>query len=228
MDERQKERSPRRSKNKRPDLEYQRLSETADRLIDVWRSQFPGETREGGLLRSESCQRARENFLKQQPPPPGSDWEAVVRRGAKTWTKEHPFLCATLAATADFGTVAGAAVMVIDLAHGGLGAVVLHHAAAAAGAGAAVTLAVKLFEYLHLVEVQAAAHEKWTQQRAAELAEHIEQNFAKPLFLGLWQEAWKPCRMRRLRNARRPVKCSPGFLRNFPTPNDRTDSRTPD
>ena len=173
----------------RPDLEYQRLSETADRLIDVWRSQFPGETREGGLLRSESCQRARENFLKQQPPPPGSDWEAVVRRGAKTWTKEHPFLCATLAATADFGTVAGAAVMVIDLAHGGLGAVVLHHAAAAAGAGAAVTLAVKLFEYLHLVEVQAAAHEKWTQQRAAELAEHIEQNFAKPLFLGLWQEA---------------------------------------
>ncbi len=171
----------------RETLEQERLHEFVARLIDRFRSLYPEQAKPGGMLDHQSCAEAREGFRQQALPVPAEGWEDVVRQALERWCRNHRGLSHLLVVSADVMLAAGATAIVVDLGTTGgmIGTVGLPALAGAGGVAAGRVLG--QFGGLQLKKVAEEAYEEWRKQRERELADHLQQHFADPLFAKWFQ-----------------------------------------
>ena len=171
----------------RETLEQQRLYEFVERLIDRFRSLYPEQAKPGGLLEYQNCAHARQHLRQQPLPVPAKGWEEVVRQALERWCRSHRGLSHLLVVSADVMLAAGATAIVVDLGTTGgmIGTVGLPALAGAGGVAAGRVLG--QFGGLQLKRVAEEAYEQWRKQREAELADHLQQYFADPLFARWFQ-----------------------------------------
>jgi hypothetical protein len=162
------------------DLEREAMEVESERLATMWRLAFPLEATAEGMLSATHCAEARTSLLAASIPQPTVHWENVVREAVREWCRQHRASAMALSACGDVFAVAAGGIVVIDLVHtGGFG---LGGASMLAGAPAAAAAAAKFIELLNLRGVAERALVEWQTQRAAELAEHLQSNFADRLF----------------------------------------------
>jgi energy-coupling factor transporter ATP-binding protein EcfA2 len=162
------------------DLEQEALEQHSERLATTWRLEFPLEATVEGTLSAARCTAARAALLAAVVPDPTTHWESVVREAVRNWCQQHRASAMALSACGDMFAVAAGGIVVLDLVHtGGIG---LGSASMLAGAPAAVAAAAKLIELLNLRGVAERALAEWQKQRQAELARHLQTQFADPLF----------------------------------------------
>jgi hypothetical protein len=162
------------------DLEREAIEFQSEELATGWRLAFPLEATTDGMLSATRCAEARNALLACPVPEPSAHWETVIREAVRTWCQEHRAKAIALSACGDMFAVAAGGIVVLDLVHtGGLG---LGSASVLAGAPAAAALAAKLIERLNLRSVAERALAEWQLQRRGELAQHLQTQFADPLF----------------------------------------------
>jgi hypothetical protein len=172
----------------RTDLERDRLVEFAERLIDRFRSLYPEQAVAGGMLDHARCAAVRDRFLAQPLPHPTRGWEDVVRTALEGWCRSNRLLAHLLVISGDVMLAAGATAIVIDLGTTG-GIVGTVGLPAMAGAGSVVAGRVlDKFDHLQLRRVAEQAYDEWRDQRRRELADHLQKEFADPLFA-----TWRQC-----------------------------------
>lgn len=168
------------------EIERDRRIESVERLIDAWRSAFTNE--QDGSLSAGRCREAS-NRLNAAPLPPVSiKWEDFVRERGRAWVREHKLRAVVFSSLWDILIVGGCAAIGIDLlAVGGVGTLTT---LAAAGAGTTATGALaRAMGSLFLKNVLDEADMRWKEERAEEMAAHLEQGLADPLFLADWKAA---------------------------------------
>jgi len=169
----------------RSELERDRLYEFAERLIDRFRSLYPEHATPGGMLDHARCAELRNAFLNHPLPPPTANWEDVVREALDGWCRSNRLLAHLLVISGDVMLAAGATAIVVDLGTTG-GMVGTVGLPALAGAGSVVAGRVlDQFDHLQLKRVAEQAYDGWREQRRRELADHLQANFADPLFAPL-------------------------------------------
>ncbi len=169
----------------RSELERDRLYEYAERLIDRFRSLYPEHATPGGMLDHARCAALRDAFLDHPLPPPTANWEDVVREALDGWCRSNRLLAHLLVISGDVMLAAGATAIVVDLGTTG-GMVGTVGLPALAGAGSVVAGRVlDKFDHLQLKRVAEQAYDGWREQRRRELADHLQANFADPLFAPL-------------------------------------------
>jgi energy-coupling factor transporter ATP-binding protein EcfA2 len=168
----------------RESLERERLQKSCELLTDHWRGTYPEEA--GRLLSGERCARARQHFTAQALPSVHADWEEFVRQQTMTWARRHWILSNALSALKDALTLGGVAVVALDLTVAGGAGLGIVTAAGAGSVGAG--LIVELFDRLRMGNVLRDADAEWREKRSLQIAQHLEQHFADPLFLGSWKE----------------------------------------
>jgi hypothetical protein len=122
----------------------------------------------------------------QELPPVHVDWQEFVRQQTMGWAKKHWILSNALSALKDVLTLGGVAAVALDLTVAGGAALGIVTAAGAGSVGAG--LVVDLFDRLRMGTVLREADAEWRSKRSDQIAQHLEQHFADPLFLAVWKE----------------------------------------
>lgn len=169
----------------REHLEYRRRTQSAEQLIDRWRSLFADEA--GGLLTGERYRAALAGLEKEALPVPGHDWDEFVRAQVREWAQAHPWRSMVIGTLNDLLILIGGSTVVIDyFVTGGMGALGL---AAWVGGGSVLAGALlKLIEELGLWSQFRLADEEWQKIRKIELAGHLRECLAESLFMKTWQD----------------------------------------
>lgn len=162
----------------REDMEREKLSDAAERLVDVLRV-VDRET-----VRAETAKAAMNQFASEPPPPVATDWEAAIDAETNRWVDEHPTLLHVVAVLYDALLAAGGIAIGIDLTVSG-GLLMSMGASTAVGAGmiGGSKLLSFLVDKLGLGRVLQAAHKAWLEQRREELAVHLLDHLAAPLLI---------------------------------------------
>ncbi|GAB6059770.1 hypothetical protein JCM31598_28870 [Desulfonatronum parangueonense] len=171
-------------------LERQRLDDAVEVLLEWWRIDFPSEAATG-LLQTGRCRAAAQQFRQQELPRVRGEWKEAMRGDVREWAGKHPWFGSLIGTLSEMLVLFGGAALVLDLAISGgiFGAVGQLGIAGAAGAGSiGAGTVMKMFEELKLKEILIKADAKWRDQRCAELAAHLREHLALPLFLQPWTD----------------------------------------
>jgi hypothetical protein len=171
----------------RKEFEIERLDREIEDLLNRWRTAYPAERGEGGLLSQRRIEFARQAFRGAVPPSPKSDWEAEVRQAVRKWCEENPILRDSLPLMSNLFTAAGLGLIVADLAiaGGALGTVGL---VAAGGVGSLVASGILDWaERWKLQAVVKIADERWRAQRTEEIEAHLRLQFISAVFQDWYQ-----------------------------------------
>lgn len=169
----------------REQLEMLRLKNATNQLIDAWRGEFP-ELRSNSLSADRTTME-RTGFLNVAlPETKGMEWESYIREQARLWTRQHRVKALFLGSLSDVLTLLGGAMVVVDLAAGGIGT--LSTLAAIGGGGMAMGFVLKVIEEFGLGIDMNKASQSWEAERGAQFFEHIRNHFARPLFTGAWEK----------------------------------------
>ncbi|SDB25741.1 hypothetical protein SAMN05660653_01220 [Desulfonatronum thiosulfatophilum] len=174
----------------RQHLERQRLDDAVEVLLEWWRVDFPSEAATG-LLQAGRCRTAAQQFRQQELPRVRGDWKEAMRGDVREWAGKHPWFGSLIGTLSEMLVLFGGAALVLDLAISGgiFGAVGQLGIAGAAGAGSiGAGTVMKMFEELKLKEILIKADASWRDQRSAELAAHLREHLAFPLFLQSWTQ----------------------------------------
>ncbi len=160
-------------------VERRVLAQEAETLLDMWRSR--ADLKDLGLDASR-CARARELLLAAPLPGVSVEWETTLRHEATRWVRENPALARALPVACDALGFAGVGLLVIDLGTtGGLfGTAVI---AGTLGTGGLVAGVAGGMGFLgrwmgqwHLEEMLKRVDKAWREQRAADLAAHLDKH----------------------------------------------------
>ena len=152
-----------------------------EQLFTRWRSQFPEEAREGGMLAQDRWQTQRTAVMQLAPPPPTTCWELHVRTAMNQWAKDHPLRCDFLPIVLEGMQTAGIGLVIADLVlFGGIGTIGL--LAAAGGGSFAVSSLLDWAEKKKLKQVFVGTDELWRNERAATLSAFLDERLRTPIF----------------------------------------------
>lgn len=154
------------------------------------------------MLKQARLEPLRQQFSRRPLPNMAADWEVHVRQVARQWAWEHPWAVNILPAIANFLTVAGGAVLAIDLFVTG-GMIGIPALIAAGGAGARIIL--EFFNDAKMKKEVDVMHRSYVEQRNRELQQHLEEHLFRPVFQP-WHEWIK--QMEQAPVARCPQACA--------------------
>ncbi|MEY4393565.1 MAG: hypothetical protein RL595_814 [Planctomycetota bacterium] len=205
----------------RETLERQRIQESIEWMENRWRGDNPSMAGVEGELSASRCSKARAVFQQSVWPPAGLDWEKESRSELEKWASENRMKCALLATIPEVAMGSGMLVLVADLCTtGGAFTSILANLGMGGMIGGALTsigLGAKFLEEYHLKAVVNQAQERWNEQRACELRQHLAQNWMIAL-LGDWQSHLETLRKAPLKPFQQAVRKLKSLLQRDQNP----------
>jgi hypothetical protein len=159
------------------ELEAKNLRKIVDNLLGKWRGDFRHEAPQ--MLCDKRLSQLMEQFFKIPLPKSAADWEDLVRQKARQWAKENPWLANILPVIADFLTLAGGAVLAVDIFVTG-GQIGLAALTLAGGAGARIFL--EFFKNAKMNKEINEIHGHYVEQRSREWKQHLGEHLFPSVF----------------------------------------------
>ncbi len=158
------------------------LGDVLGRVHDGWRKAFPELARPGKPLSRERFQSRLEEILAEPLPQPETHWRDDLETALVEWASHKMNLKGRAGAVKRWGPVGGTAFFVADLA------LTSGVSTAAWGALAAGGL-IQSYGWLEDSQFDRRMHDTlhaWRERRREQIARHLEQRLAEPLFLADW------------------------------------------
>jgi hypothetical protein len=171
------------------ELQKERLSDISKDLVEKWLKEFDDEGQKNRPLENFRVTKRLNDFQNTPLPPPGENWEEVVRTKADKWAVKNSRLIATvMTLKAGFMTLGMGALALGLLTIVRIVSLDSTSLFVLAGGSFLIALVIHLIYKRKLKSALDSARNRWCEEQARIFQSHLKNHLADPLFAPWWEK----------------------------------------